>query len=132
MRRVLIVDDHRNTRESLALSFPQYGCHADAVATAEEALARLQRSTYDWVVSDVCMPGITGVELAKILHDQFPHVRTILITAYELTPEDAATMQALGILLLLKPVTAELLAMHCGATQLESTSHGRRRAERTV
>lgn len=112
MPRILIVDDHRNTRESLALGFPLYGCEADAVANADEALGQLQRTRYDWVVSDVRMPGTTGVQLARMLRERFPEVGVLLMTAYELTPEEAAAMVALGIVLLIKPVTAELLTSH--------------------
>ena len=113
MRRVLIVDDHRNTRESLALGFPLYGCQADAAANVEEALDHLRTGAYDCVVSDVRMPGRTGVELARILRDRFPEVKLILMTAYELTPEETATATALGVVLLIKPVTTETLAIHC-------------------
>jgi CheY-like chemotaxis protein len=95
------------------MSFPLYGCDADAVASAEEALGRLQTATYDWVVSDVRMSGRTGVELAQILRDRFPEVRLILMTAYELTAEEAATASAMDVVLLIKPVTAETLATHC-------------------
>lgn len=113
MRRVLIVDDHRNTRESLALGFPLYGCQADAAANADEALDCLQTAAYDCVVSDVRMPGRTGVELARILRERFPKVRLILMTAYELTPEETEAAMELGVVLLIKPVTAEKLAVHC-------------------
>jgi CheY-like chemotaxis protein len=112
VRRVLIVDDHRNTRESLALGFPLYGCQADAAASADEALGYLQSGAYDCVVSDVRMPQRTGVELARILHERFPQVRVILMTAYELAPEETEAAMALGVVLLIKPVTAEGLAKH--------------------
>ncbi len=58
------------------------------------------------------MPGTTGVQLARMLRERFPEVGVLLMTAYELTPEEAAAMVALGIVLLIKPVTAELLASH--------------------
>jgi CheY-like chemotaxis protein len=124
VHRVLIVDDHRNTRESLALGFPLYGCHADAAASVEEALDYLQTQAYDWVISDVRMPGKTGVELARILHERFPAVRLILMTAYELTPEEMSTAAELGAVLLIKPVTAERLAVHCApSSALRAVSH---------
>lgn len=113
VRRVLIVDDHRNTRESLVLGFPLYGCEADAAANAEEALGYLQTGAYDCVISDVRMPGRTGVELARILRERFPQVPLVLMTAYELTPEESAAAVALGVVLLIKPVTLEKLAAHC-------------------
>lgn len=113
MPRVLIVDDHRNTRESLALGFPLFGFDAEAVSCADEALGCLQRGRYDWVVSDVRMRGTSGLELARLLRERFPEVGVLLMTAYELTPEDASAMLALGIVLLIKPVTAEMLASYC-------------------
>lgn len=96
VRRILIVDDHRNTRESLALGLPLYGCQADAAANADEALRYLATGAYNCVVSDVRMPGRTGVELARILRERFPKVAVILMTAYELTPEETEAAMGLG------------------------------------
>jgi CheY-like chemotaxis protein len=108
------VDDHRNTRESLALGFPRYGCLADAAASADEALDRLQHGTYDCLISDVRMPGRTGVELVQLVRERFPRIRLVLMSAYDLTPEETARARALGAILVMKPVTAEVLAVYCG------------------
>lgn len=113
MTRVLIVDDHRNTRESLVVSLPLYGCQADGVADTDEALLQVQARAYDWIVSDVRMPGPSGVKLAQILRQRFPQLGLILMTAHELTLEETAIALALGIVLLIKPVTAEMLAAYC-------------------
>ena len=120
MLRVLIIDDHRNTRESLVMSLPLYGCQADAAADAEDALLQVEARGYDWVVSDVRMPGANGVELAQILRKRFPQLGVILMTAYELSPEEAAIALALGIVLMIKPVTAEMLANHCSRVSLST------------
>ena len=107
--RVLIVDDHRNTRESLAIGFQLFGCLADPVAGVAEALERLHDGTYDCVISDVRMPGATGLELARIVSERFPAMRLILMSAYEVTPDEAAAAAMTGATLMMKPVTAEAL-----------------------
>jgi DNA-binding NtrC family response regulator len=108
--RVLIVDDHRNTRESLAIGFAVSGWQADTAGSADEALRLLHAGPYDCVITDVRMPGKSGIELVRLARDRFPHLAVVLMTAYALTPEETAVAAAAGALSFIKPVTAEMLS----------------------
>jgi DNA-binding NtrC family response regulator len=113
VRRVLIVDDHRNTGESLAIGLDAVGLHADAASSAAEAVSLAERYAYDVVVSDVRMPGVDGITLCQNLLARYPSLRVVLMTAYDLSPGEHEAVRALGAALLIKPVTAATLAAYC-------------------
>jgi two-component system response regulator PilR (NtrC family) len=111
--RVLIVDDHRNSRELLALSLQSYGCHTLTASDIGEALALAAGRRIDVIVSDIRMPSGTGVELAcRIRREKLP-VDIVLMTAYDLERHERDLLGSLGIPVLIKPVTAGMLALHC-------------------
>jgi len=69
MVRILIVDDEYEIRQLLlALLGEQFDCEDSA--TAEEALDRLRKSEFELVISDITMPGMSGL-------DMIPHVKSI-------------------------------------------------------
>ena len=121
MCRLLIVDDHRNTRESLAIGFSLNGWYADTAGSADEAIGFLQTASYDCVITDVRMPVKSGIELARLARDEFPRIMVVLMTAYELTPEEAAAATAAGALSFIKPVTAETLSGVIAAHRARAT-----------
>jgi CheY-like chemotaxis protein len=119
--RILVVDDHRNTRESLALGFSLQGWKADCASAAAEALAMTRASRYELVVCDVRMPGSSGLELAVQLRAESPETTVILMTAYELGQLENELLRGLGLKLLIKPVTTDALmeasGLHDGVRQ---------------
>ena len=115
MRRVLIVDDHRSTRESLAIGMHAVGFEADTAAGAAAALALATEREYNVIVSDVRMPEVDGITLCRQLSLIHPGLRFVLMTAYEVTAVESEAVRALGATLLIKPVTAAALAACFGA-----------------
>lgn len=114
MPSVLIVDDHRNTREALAIGMIVAGFEAHTASSASEALASAAHREFDAVVSDVRMPDVDGIQLCRALRAVRPAVRLILMTAYEVTAAESEAIRALGATLLIKPVTAATLVACCG------------------
>lgn len=108
--RILVVDDHRNTRDALALGLLQLGAHAQTAASAEEALECLRAGLPDWLVSDVRMPGMSGIELASRVRESGGAIGVILMTAYDVTAEERRRISELGAELWIKPVIADALA----------------------
>ncbi len=111
--RVLVVDDHRNTRESLALGFARLGHTAAVAGSAAEAVARLQEGAYGWMICDVRLPGISGIEVAATARERQPHLVLVLMTAYDVSEDERRVIEALGGRLVIKPATAEHLAQLC-------------------
>ena len=125
MPRVLIVDDHRNTRETLAMGLALSGWTADTAAGAREARRLCLRQQYDAIVCDIRMPDGNGVEFVADLRETDGGVRLVLITAYEPTEREARIARTLGADLLIKPVTAEALATCCRQSSASSGAYGR-------
>ncbi|MGO9839357.1 MAG: sigma-54-dependent transcriptional regulator [Polyangiaceae bacterium] len=78
--RVLIVDDDREMREALELLFTSEGHACELVGDAATALEMVGRQTFDVVVSDVGMAGMSGLELLDQLKQSHPALPFVVIT----------------------------------------------------
>src|SRR5919206_5099429 len=79
MAAILIVDDEDAVRDVLYDLFSdEHMCHA--AATAEQALTFLNDQTYDAVLTDISMPGLSGLELLGRLHQEQPDTPVIVIS----------------------------------------------------
>lgn len=72
-RAILMVDDEERLRRALERSLCQGRCRAQAVASAEEALAISKERTIDLVITDLVMPGMSGTALVRRVRNTFPH-----------------------------------------------------------
>jgi DNA-binding NtrC family response regulator len=79
---ILIVDDELSIREACADVAVQTGMKATSVATAEEALDLLEQSAIDIVLTDLKLPGTSGLELIRRVHDTHPEVMVVVLTQY--------------------------------------------------
>ena len=83
MERVLIVEDDDFTRVLLQRACTSFGHHCTAVASAVEARDAWRESSFDVAVFDLDLgPGPIGVDLARVLHEENPDVRMIILTHY--------------------------------------------------
>lgn len=80
--RLLIVDDDQGMRENLAELFESLGYSVRTAANAPEALATLDESGADLLLTDYKMPGPTGVELIEAARTRRPGLRAVLMTAF--------------------------------------------------
>jgi DNA-binding LytR/AlgR family response regulator len=108
--RALVVDDEAPAREELTWLLggdPNVGSVRSA-ASASEALRALELEPVDVVFCDVKMPGLDGLDLARVLarFAQRPHV--VFVSAYDEHAIDAFDLRAIDYVL--KPVRAERLA----------------------
>ncbi len=79
MATLLIVDDDNNVRETLHdLLAETHECHT--ADRAEQALAYLEVQSYDAVLTDISMPGLSGREILKCIHDKHPATPVIVIS----------------------------------------------------
>jgi two-component system phosphate regulon response regulator PhoB len=65
--RVLLVDDDRDIRDVVEAMLDAVGLTVEAATSAEEALERVRASAYDLVVLDWNLPGMTGIELCRLI-----------------------------------------------------------------
>jgi len=80
--RILIVDDEATIRDSLLESLTAEGYQVDAAESGEEALARCHGTAYDLLVTDLRLPGVTGLEILQALRNQGTQTPVIMMTAY--------------------------------------------------
>lgn len=80
--KVLVVDDEPAITVALAKKLRREGYDCVTAGSAEEALSRLRVYLPDVVISDVRMPGMSGLELLKEVKKHDPDIKVILITAY--------------------------------------------------
>ncbi len=106
MPRVLVVDDDETIRDTLyELLSESYLCQT--AQTAEKAFARLEADTYDVVLTDISMPGLSGLELLGQVRQKFPHTPVIIISGIS-DQEHAQGLIRLGAFdFLLKPFTLD-------------------------
>ena len=82
-REILIVDDDADVRRALTEALADEGTSVRAAENAERALALLGEDTADVVLSDVRMPGLSGLQLLELLRERCPDTDVVLITAYD-------------------------------------------------
>lgn len=118
---VYVVDDERVIADTLAIILGQYGFVAKAFESPLDALsATSEGRPPDLLISDVIMPGMTGIELAIRFRETFPQCRVLLFSGKAATVDllEDARMQGHDFELLAKPVhPADLLAKLGGETR---------------
>lgn len=80
-KRILAVDDEPNMRRLLEISLRQAGYVALSAANGKDALALMKAEQIDLIVSDLHMPGMSGIELLKQIRDDNETVPFIIVTA---------------------------------------------------
>ncbi|HET6415275.1 MAG TPA: response regulator, partial [Polyangiales bacterium] len=82
MRRVLVVDDEENIRLVLRTLLKKHEYQVETAESAESALEQLERFDPDFVLADVRMSGMTGIELCAELKARSSLATVILMSAY--------------------------------------------------
>ncbi|MBI3399735.1 MAG: response regulator [Deltaproteobacteria bacterium] len=78
----LVVDDDGYVLNSISMLLRDYGYLATACNNAAEALAELQKKQFDVVLTDIQMPGMSGIELLEKIHSGNRDIPVILMTGY--------------------------------------------------
>lgn len=82
MNKVWIVDDDSSIRWVLARALRAEGFDVSDFEDAEKALVALEKSQPDVLMTDIRMPGMSGLDLSKILHEKYSNVVCIIMTAH--------------------------------------------------
>lgn len=96
MPHLLIVEDEPTTSWALAEGLSDDGYTIDTFRTAEDAQRWLRRGTSDLVITDLRLPGISGLEFAHKLARGRSAQPVILVSAYALE-ESAGELEAAGV-----------------------------------
>jgi DNA-binding NtrC family response regulator len=108
--RVLVVEDEFALARLYVRALVAAGHRVDHAAAGVAGLKMLLAGSYDLVLSDVCMPGMSGLDLLNAIRVKRPDIPVILVTA-QLDADVYARAREMGtVRYLLKPVGLEKLA----------------------
>jgi CheY-like chemotaxis protein len=82
VRRILVVDDEPLVCDAVKMMLNFDGHEVETAANGKEALALLERSKFDLVITDFEMPTMKGDELAAAIKSRAPTQPVVMITAY--------------------------------------------------
>ncbi|MDR0886169.1 MAG: response regulator [Clostridiales Family XIII bacterium] len=85
MIKIMIVDNEEAIRRGLANAIDWAALGCEIAAQAEDGIDALEQIpvvTPDIVISDIRMPGMNGLELAKMLYEKYPSIKVILLTGF--------------------------------------------------
>ncbi|MCA9627676.1 MAG: sigma-54-dependent Fis family transcriptional regulator [Myxococcales bacterium] len=95
MARILVVDDEEGLREFLVEALELSGHDVTPAETAEQALARAGNSHFHVVISDLRLPGKSGLDLLRQLRQDAPDTQVVMLTAHA-SVESAVDAMRLG------------------------------------
>lgn len=97
INRVLFVDDEPNILSSLRRGLAREKYVKFFALNAEEALYIMQEHDIHVIVSDMRMPGMSGLDLLKLVSEKYPHIVKIVLSGYTQLPQVLATVNQVDI-----------------------------------
>lgn len=105
--KILIVEDEKTLRESLVRVFIREGYLVVGTHEAESAMALLRDGTFDLILTDIVLPGSSGIELLKEIKDTAPDQMVIIMTAYASLETAVETLRSGAYDYVVKPIIHE-------------------------
>ncbi|MCC7500135.1 MAG: sigma-54-dependent Fis family transcriptional regulator, partial [Bryobacterales bacterium] len=109
--RILVVDDDQNLRWVLQTQLTDMGYAVSSVADGFEAVTAIEREPPALVLTDLRMPGLTGIELLHKIRAEYPDVPVIIMTAFGTIQSAVQAMRAGAYDYLTKPIDYEELGL---------------------
>ncbi|RKD34998.1 response regulator transcription factor [Lacrimispora algidixylanolytica] len=109
MYKVLLVDDEILIRERISQRIPWESLGYELRGTCEngkEAIEFMEKQPVDLVLTDICMPYVDGLELAKYLYENEKRTKVVIITGYDEFEYAKKAVEYRVLSYVLKPVTA--------------------------
>jgi PAS domain S-box-containing protein len=105
---IMVVEDETSVRELTSVVLRRAGYEVTAVGDGAAAMARLedQPASLDILVTDVVMPGMSGIDLAERVINRFPAAGVVLLSGYNAETLDLDRVVKRGAIFLSKPVTS--------------------------
>ena len=113
MYKVLLVDDEALIREAISENIPWEEMGFELIASCEngrEAMERMKEVTPDLLLTDIYMPYVDGIELARYVNENHPDTKTVIISGYDEFEYAKQAVRYQVMEYILKPVTPSELA----------------------
>ena len=106
---VLVVDDDPGITRTLTDILMAFGHKVTVASSGEEALGRLDEANPDCVLTDVRMPGMSGVDLCRALNRKAPELPVVVMTAYACDGVVDSAIQRFASAAVAKPLDVDRL-----------------------
>lgn len=127
-QKILVVDDEENVCHSIKKVLSRRGYDVSQALTVDSAVELMKEMSFDLVITDMMIPGTSGLELLQIVRDHYPELDVIMITGYA-SIESAVKATKLGAAAYLpKPFTPEELTKVTESTLADKTLNARKRS----
>lgn len=111
MMNILVVEDEKAQREILKGFLKKKGYDVTGFSTGEKAFEYIKKEDVDLVISDLRLPGISGMELLRRVKEVKPEVDFIMVTAYGTVENAVEAIKSGAYDYLLKPINLEELLL---------------------
>ena len=91
---ILVVDDELSIRRALHTTLNNLGFRTVEAARGEEALSLLRTNTFDAVLLDINMPGMSGIEACKSMRSRFPRIPILMLTVRDSEDDKVEALDA--------------------------------------
>lgn len=102
--RIMVVEDDESLRRVIQAQITGMGFKVSVAGSVDEALEQLQANSHDLILTDLQLPGRSGLDLLKIVHGEYPETTVILMTGYGSVPNAVEAMKAGAYDYLTKPL----------------------------
>jgi two-component system response regulator PilR (NtrC family) len=106
-KRILVVDDEPAIVSLLATILREKGWEVSEAGSGTEGIDRLERGQYDVILTDLVMPGDSGIDLLRAAKEIHPDVEVILMTGYAAADTAIEAMRGGAFHYLVKPLKIE-------------------------
>ncbi len=105
--RILVVDDERSMQEFLEIFLRREGFEVVTAGDADSALLAIEADDFDLVITDIQMPGKTGLDLLREVRERSPDTLVLMITAFASTDTAISAMKQGAYDYITKPFKVE-------------------------
>ncbi len=109
LSQILLIDDEAHNREALSLLLTHTGYQVETAVTGEEALQILEKTPFEVVITDLFLPGVSGIDILKSVKEHSPYTNVILITGNASAESAVEAMKEGAFDYITKPVNFEKL-----------------------
>lgn len=106
---ILVVDDETHMRTALTHSLNRSGYSVDSASCGSEALDKFRKDNFSIVITDIKMPGMSGMKVLKNIKKISPQIPVIMMTAHGTINNAVEAMQEGASDYILKPFSSEIL-----------------------
>jgi DNA-binding response OmpR family regulator len=103
--KILIIDDETDLRSTIKEVFEIYGWEVQDAANGQIGFDKMQAETFDFVISDICMPISSGIDFLKLLSEDMKINTTIIMMSAYSDYSEKAIQQLGACKLISKPIS---------------------------